>query len=70
MNKICTILLHIIGKVQYLLHKLFPKHIPIMSCYECLSDTCNHRTTKHNSICYYHKKYKGAIGGCLNENNK
>jgi hypothetical protein len=55
--------LYVIGKIQYLLHKLFPKHIPIMSCYGCLNNTCSHRTTKNNSICYYHTKKKRTIGG-------
>lgn len=46
----------IIGKAQYYLHKLFPKHIAILTCYGCLNDDCKYRATKHNEICYYHTK--------------
>lgn len=42
-------------KFIWWLHKLFPKSVPILSCYGCLN-VCGHRCTKHNAICYYHTK--------------
>lgn len=56
-------LCYIIGKIQWWLHNLFLKHIPIISCYGCLNDLCGHRVTKHNAICYYHTKNNRKIGG-------
>lgn len=49
-------IMKIIYKLVYFLHKLFPKHIPIMSCYGCMVDNCSYRSKKGNMICYYHKK--------------
>ena len=53
---ICKTLSYPIGKIKYLLHKLFPKDVPILSCYGCLNDICEHRCTEYNAICYYHTK--------------
>lgn len=53
-KKICNILCHVEGKILYLLHKLFPKDVPLNSCYGCLNDICEHRCIQHNAICYYH----------------
>ena len=50
------VIMKIIYKSVYFLHKLFPKYIPIMSCYGCMADDCLYRSKKGNMICYYHKK--------------
>lgn len=55
------IIVKIIYKVVYFLHKLFPKHIPIMTCYGCMGDNCPYRSRKGNMICYYHKKKNREI---------
>ena len=55
------IIMKIIYKIVYFLHKLFPKHIPIMSCYGCMVDNCPYRSRKGNMVCYYHKKKNRKI---------
>ena len=55
------IIMKAIYKIVYFLHELFPKHIPIMSCYGCMVDNCPYRSRNGNMICYYHKKKKREI---------
>lgn len=50
------LIMKLIYKIIYLLYKLFPKHIPILSCYGCLYGECSYRPKKGNMICYYHTK--------------
>ena len=54
-------IMKIIYRLVYFLHKLFPKHIPIMSCYGCMVDNCHYRSRKGNMICYYHKNKNREI---------
>lgn len=51
----------LIGKILLKLHKLFPKHIPVMTCYSCLIDDCINRTKGKNKICdgYIKNEIKG-----------
>lgn len=51
----------IIFKIVYFLHKLFSKHIPILSCYGCMNDKCSYRPEKGNMICYFYKKKNREI---------
>lgn len=44
------------GRIVYLSHQLFPKTIPLMTCYGCLKDNCEHRTKKENKLCYIYGK--------------
>lgn len=57
---IVRIICKIIYRTQYLLHKLFPKIIPIITCNGCLTqelyDSCPYKAKKDNLICYYHTK--------------
>ena len=54
---VLKILCHIWGKVQWWLHKLFSKQIPVLSCNGCPNyDFCEHRATTENLYCYYHTR--------------
>lgn len=45
-----------ISKLMRFLHKKFPKHIPLMTCYGCLIDNCANRTKGKNKICDGYRK--------------
>lgn len=60
-KRICKILFYPMGKISWILHKLFPKEYPVITCAGCLNDICNHRTTEYNSYCYYIKKKNRKI---------
>lgn len=45
-----------LAKLHLKLHKLFPKHIPYMTCYGCLIDDCINRTKGKNKLCDGYKK--------------
>lgn len=62
---IVEILCRTIFKVQYILHKMFPKHFAILSCNGCPTqeryDSCPYKPKKGNMICYYHTKKNRKI---------
>ena len=62
---IVRIMCKIIYKLQYLLHKLFPKNVPIWTCNGCptqeMYDSCPYKPKKGNLICYYHTKKNRKI---------
>lgn len=48
-------------KLMWFLHKLFPKHVPVLTCRGCCLtqeklEKCPYKPEKGNLICYYHTK--------------
>ncbi len=48
-------------KLMWVLHKLFPKHVPVLTCRGCCLtqeklEKCPYKPEKGNLVCYYHTK--------------
>ena len=62
---ITRVLVRVVYKIMWYLHKLFPKKSPVLTCGGCLNNDCKYSATTENLYCYYHTKKNRKVN--LNE---